>query len=206
MPLFFQHNINPDSRFALWQITEEESFFRKSVSIQKEITHPHKRLQHYAGRYLLKVLDPAFPVNKILLDGNRPYLPDNHFHFSISHYQNFAAAILSKSTKVGIDIEGESEKLAILQKKYLTETELTHLHTAHSEISLRQLLCLCWSAKETMFKWYQKGKVDFRSDMHVFSVNRENETLLTQFGKEIQTDLIINYKTFDKMVLTYLLA
>ncbi len=204
MALFYSHNINAESKLAIWHITENETFFKKSISIQKEITHPHKRLQHYAGRYLLKMLDTDFPVENIKLDGNRPYLENNHFHFSISHWHDYAAAIISRSKRAGIDIEGESEKLKILQHKFLNESETENLLTAVHTMPVQKILCLCWSAKETMFKWYQKGKVDFRKDMNIISLNPESRSLIAYFGKEIDIRINIKYHLFDGMVLTYL--
>ena len=52
MPIFFQHQINDDTKLAVWEIKEDEDFFLQHVPLQREITHPHKRLQHLAGRYL----------------------------------------------------------------------------------------------------------------------------------------------------------
>ena len=65
MPLFYQHNINDSTRLAVWKITETEDFFLQKVSAGKEIIHPHKRLQHLAGRYLLQILHPDFPFDLI---------------------------------------------------------------------------------------------------------------------------------------------
>ena len=65
MPLFYQHNINDSTKLAVWHIREDENFFKEKVTIQKEITHPHKRLQHLGGRYLLKILHPDFPLHLI---------------------------------------------------------------------------------------------------------------------------------------------
>ena len=55
MPLVYQQNINAVTKMGVWHITETEDFFA-SVPLQKEITHPNKRLQHLAGRFLLKAL------------------------------------------------------------------------------------------------------------------------------------------------------
>ncbi len=52
-------------KLAVWHITEPESFFLKSVPIQSIITHPHKRLQHLAGRYILPFLFSDFPFAQI---------------------------------------------------------------------------------------------------------------------------------------------
>ena len=65
MPLFYQQDINETTRLGVWQITEDESFFLEKVPLSREITHPHKRLQHLAGRYLLQSLFPDFPYELI---------------------------------------------------------------------------------------------------------------------------------------------
>ncbi|MGN6355248.1 MAG: 4'-phosphopantetheinyl transferase family protein, partial [Parafilimonas sp.] len=67
MPLFFQHTINETTQLGIWHIEEEEDFFLAKVPLQKSITHPHKRLQHLAGRYLLQYLFPDFPYAEILI-------------------------------------------------------------------------------------------------------------------------------------------
>ena len=73
MPLFFQQDIDDTTRLAIWKIEEEEAFFH--VPLQREITHPHKRLQHLAGRYLLKYLFPDFPTELIrIADTRKPFL------------------------------------------------------------------------------------------------------------------------------------
>jgi len=48
MPLVYQQDINEDAKIGVWHITESEDFFLESVFPQKEINHPHKRLQHLA--------------------------------------------------------------------------------------------------------------------------------------------------------------
>jgi len=76
MPLFYQQDINESTRLGVWHIQEEESFFSRSVPLQRNITHPHKRLQHLAGRYLLRFLFDDFPYNLIRIAETR--LPANH--------------------------------------------------------------------------------------------------------------------------------
>ena len=66
MPLFYQHNINESTKLAIWHITEEEEFFLRSVPLKRDVSHVQKRLQHLAGRYLLRELLPDFATG-----GNR---------------------------------------------------------------------------------------------------------------------------------------
>lgn len=205
MPLLYTHNINDNTRLGVWHITESEDFFRKIAIPQNVITHPHKRLQHLAGRFLLKILNPDFPVDKILLDGKRPYLLRNTFHFSISHCGDYAAAIVSKSTTVGIDVELISEKLELLEKKYLGEAEMSMIRTKNTGFSLREKLTACWSAKEAMFKWYAKGQVDFKKDMVIEDMTMEKEwnKIHAEFGKEINQQLVIQFRFFNGLCLAW---
>ena len=125
MPLFYQHNINETTKLAIWKIEEEAYFFLEQVPLQREITHPHKRLQHLAGRYLLRFLFPDFPFEEILIaDTHKPYLPEEQYHFSISHCGNYAAAIVSSTQRVGIDIEIPTPKVLRITHKYLHPEEL----------------------------------------------------------------------------------
>ena len=104
MPIFFQQDIDENTRLAIWKIEEGEDFFLASVPLQRDITHPHKRLQHLAGRYLLKYLYPDFPIELIrIADTKKPYLEGEAYHFSISHCGDFAAAIVSSQKRVGVD-------------------------------------------------------------------------------------------------------
>ena len=96
MPLVYQQNINATTKLGVWHIEEDEGFFLGQVSLQREITHPHKRLQHLAGRYLLKELYPDFPYDLIrIADTRKPFLENEVYHFSISHCGPYAAVMLS---------------------------------------------------------------------------------------------------------------
>lgn len=164
MPLIRTIQIDPDTRLGVWKISEEEAFFRAKVNISKAIHHPHKRLQHFAGRYLLLTLFPDFPLSSIQVGDNRkPYVHCNSFHFSISHCGDYAAAIVSKKTAVGIDIEEVKEKINKVSGKFLSREEQGFISSAHE---LRHQT-VCWSAKEAVYKWYGLGKVDFRANIRL---------------------------------------
>jgi len=170
MPLVYQQNINEDTVLALWEIEEEEAFFNGQIHLVPEIRHPHKRLQHLAGRYLLTHIEEGFPVSLIqIADSRKPFLENGAFHFSISHCGNYAAAIVSKSFRVGIDIEAISPKANKLRDKFLTTNEQILLW---DEMKNENLAATCgWSIKEALFKWYALGGVDFKADLDIFSLD-----------------------------------
>jgi 4'-phosphopantetheinyl transferase EntD len=170
LALFYQHNINASTRLGIWHIEEDENFFTQHVPLKKDITHPHKRLQHLAGRYLLKYLFPDFPYAEIVIaDTRKPYLPDELYHFSISHCGNFAAAIVSTNQQVGIDIEIPSSKVERVQHKFLHDNEVEFLNSfvnmgKHFRV---EMLTIFWSCKEALYKWYGLGEVNFKDCMYL---------------------------------------
>jgi len=58
VPIFFQQQVNDSTRLGIWKIEETEEFFKANVPQHRDVTHPHKRLQHLAGRFLLQYLFP----------------------------------------------------------------------------------------------------------------------------------------------------
>ena len=177
MPLVYQQNINACTKLGVWHIAEEESYFSERILIQQNITHPHKRLQHMAGRLVLTELFPDFPVNQIqIADTRKPFLPNNDFQFSISHCGDYAAAIVSQENKVGVDIEIPQIKIEKIRDKYLSDVELEML-SQHAQPSLERLT-MAWSVKETVFKWYADGKVDFKEHIHIESVEMDEHQFL----------------------------
>ena len=223
MPLFYQHTINQSTKLGIWQIEEEENFFLQKVPLQQSITHPHKRLQHLAGRYLLQYLFPDFPYSEILIaDTRKPYLPNEQYHFSISHCGNYAAAIVSSTHRVGIDIEIPTEKVQRIAHKFIHEGEqqwmnkfsisgllfpinnLTHTQPQTENYKLQTIL---WSSKEAIFKWYSFGGIDFKENMQLNGIiQKENNSLKLPFvfQKEKSIQLNITAKIFEEIVLSWI--
>lgn len=213
VPLFYQHNINETTRLGIWHINEDEDFFLAKVPLQQTITHPHKRLQHLAGRYLLQYLFPDFPYEEIIIaDTRKPYLPNEQYHFSISHCGDYAAAIVSPVYRVGIDIEIPTEKVERIAHKFISENERSFLAESvicnEQSIPDRLLFTILWSAKEAVFKWYSLGKVDFKENIQLNNIIQKQNNAYTLpfiFTKEDINWLNIHCKLFDEIVLSWVL-
>jgi len=201
MPLFYQHNINDHTKLAVWYITENEDFFLNKVPLQTEVSHPHKRLQHLAARYLLEILQPGFPFHLIeIADSKKPLLSNEEFHFSVSHCGDYAAAIVSENKLVGIDVELITARVERIKNKFLSENEMNLLPVCNTKF-----LTLCWSAKEAIYKWYGKGQVDFKKNMIIDDVffGKQEGILNAHFEKENRTDLKIEYRFFENLCLAW---
>ena len=176
------------------------------MPLHREVTHPHKRLQHLAGRFLLQFLFPDFPYPLIeIADTRKPFLPDEQYHFSISHCGDYAAAIISKEQRTGIDIEIPVDKISRIMYKYLSakEHELFNLvpggedNTAIMNLEEPTLL---WSAKEAVFN----GGVDFRREIQLKQQHEGTETIDCFFSKN-ETELVIHYRMFEELVLAWVI-
>lgn len=220
MPLFFQQQVASNTHVAIWKIAEEETFFSNHVPLQRSITHPHKRLQHLAGRFLLKHLFPEFPLALIqIADTRKPFLKDELFHFSISHCGDFAAAIVSKEARVGVDIEIVSDKIQRVQYKFVSKEEMFNVQRSmlnvqaegtHLQLStVNRQLTLIWSCKEAVFKWYGLGDMDFKKHMQLQHIEMGDAKVFQTamfFKKEEDQLLSLRSQFFDDLCLSYVVT
>jgi phosphopantetheinyl transferase len=206
MPLVYQQNINATTKIAVWHITETEDFFLAEVPLQREIRHWHKRLQHLAGRLLLKELYPDFPVELIqIADTKKPFLENEPYHFSISHCGDYAAVMVSKTFRVGVDVELVNEKIEQIQQKFISKVEFEILN-GQVLMNNVQWLTLCWSVKESVFKWWGKGSVDFKRGIVLKSITGLPEQGIMHCVFKNETKLAIHYLFFNNNFLTWVLT
>ena len=205
MPIFYQHRINDNTRLGIWKIEETEDFFKGNVPQHRDVTHPHKRIQHLAGRFLLQFLFPDFPYHLVqIADTDKPFLSGDEYHFSISHCGDYAAAIVSKEDRVGIDIEIPDKKIIRIRDKFLSPDEKVKWSVEGSDPDPRTITLL-WSCKEAVFKWYGDGGVDFSEQIQLKQQDNGNEIVDCFFAKN-QSGLSVHYNMFDHLVLTWVVS
>lgn len=212
MALFYQHNINDDTKLGIWRIEEPEAFFLEKVPVKREVSHPYKRLQHLAGRYLLRELFEDFPMEEILIaDTRKPFLADEKYHFSISHCGNYAAAMVSSTHRVGVDVELVTPRMLTISSKFLDEEERVFLQEWEDLSKMHlQLTTVLWSAKESLFKWHGNGEVNFKQHLQLNGpiTFRSNEWLELPFvfRKGEERPLTVEARIFDQLVVAWVLT
>ena len=213
MPIFYQQDIDEDTKVGIWKIEEGEDFFLQKVIPQRNVSHPHKKLQHLAGRYLLKYLFPDFPIELIrIADTRKPFLEDEAYHFSISHCGDYASVIVSPTKRVGVDSEIASDKLLRIQNKFLTLSELQLFNQPQTSNFKPQTIsnlqtALAWSCKESVFKWYGFGGLDFKNHMEItgiIPIDDHNTNTILLFKKHEELFLNLSSKFFGPLCLTWL--
>ena len=220
MPLFYQHNINEHTKLAVWLIEEDEDFFLCKVPLKRDITHPHKRLQHLAARFLLPFLFDDFPLAEIeVADTRKPFLPNEKYHFSISHSGNFAAVIASRNSRVGVDIETVTPRIHRVAHKFLREDENDFFNEDYKmfldQWNMKdkvhtEYLTLLWCAKEAIYKWHGDGGVDFKENIHLlkFAGIGPDEEINLPFVFEKNEIISLNVKGnfFDNAALAWVVS
>lgn len=201
MSLFYQQDINETTKLGIWKIDEDLDFFLREVPLQREITHPHKKLQHLAGRYLLKMMFPDFPYDLIrIADTRKPFLHNEQYHFSISHSGDYAAAIVSTKERVGVDVELYSSKVLKVLHKFLAGQEQV-LINGRNRFPF-EFETLMWSAKESVFKWHGNGGVDFKDHIHLLAI-QDDHKLSVSFTGEPPASLDVHYRLFPEVCLSW---
>ena len=206
MPILFQKQVDDSTAMAVWKIEEEEDFFLRKVPLLQEVSHPHKRLQHLAGRYLLFLLAPGFPFYEIKInEARKPYLPSGQYLFSISHCGDYAAVIISSQEDCGVDIELISPKTEKVKTKYLNEDELLYVQSLQDiyqeKYKQNELYTICWCVKEAVYKWWGNGKVDFRQHIRIQNLAAAKQEMMVHFQNElIENDLILHLMRLEDLV------
>jgi len=170
MAELIRKNINEDTLYAIWQITEsvEELYPAIKLRENEEILYrsfvaESRKKQWLAYRILIReLLKPVdFPVEYD--QTGKPFLTGSGFHISVTHTEDLAAVIISRNASVGIDIEKIKPRIIKVKDKFLHEEELSLIN---KDDELEQLT-LAWCAKEALYKMYGLRNLDFRENIRL---------------------------------------
>lgn len=209
MPIIFQQTPTPQLQIAVWHISEPLSFFEQQVISGKDIPHPQVKARHLAARHLLTCLRPGFDLRTLVVsDAGKPLAADGAFHFSLSHCADFAAAIVSEAGSVGIDLEQPGDRIFRIRHKFLSDADQEFLMASCGLDQLQEgqeaarWLTRCWSAKESVYKWYGEPGVDFCDHIRLEKIDLATQTLGILFTPTAQS-LRLQYSTVQGMELTW---
>jgi len=178
MPLYKEWNIGAHALAAIWKIEEPEAFFQEQTQIATDIRNDRRRIEHLAGRYLLRHLKEDFPLFAIGKDEHdKPRLSNNEFFFSISHSWPYVAAVIDPHSEAGIDIQTWHPNIERIKHKFLSPREQELLSDDP------RMLTLAWAAKEAAYKWNGKRGVDFIDHLPIdfFNVKENNYEIMINF-------------------------
>lgn len=207
MPLIETQKLSENTTLGIWQISEPIEWLLltlKELNPEQEILifkHQNRQLEWLASRVLVYLLLAQFTSEKLVVESDengKPYFDNPGFHVSISQSGNYVAVLLSDALEVGIDIEIYREKVLKLAPKFLNEPE-----KAFAGNDLLKT-CLCWSAKETLYKIYSRKKLLFKENilLEQFNNNAVNGVVMVNNFRQNYT---VHYQKFPDFILTYCL-
>lgn len=201
MPLFSIQRLSTGNKIGIWKITEPLSLLEDIFPLLPEekkqyskIKNENRKREWLASRILLTELTEKRDLIKYSQFG-KPFLSSSASNISISHSKNFAAILLSSRYSPGIDIEHIATRVEKVKYKFLSDGELSWCKSL-------ELMTACWSAKETVFKIYEK-ELDFH-DMVIdaFSINDEYLTSTVIKNNE-QRKFKVFFEKIEEDILTY---
>jgi len=190
MPII--HKIETGKNTILvWEITEtlEELLDLYGNINNTNYTSKKRKKEHLISRLMLNRVCKNGTI--IYNEFGAPEL-DNGKHLSISHSNELVTVIISE-TKSGIDIEQISEKTLRIASKFVSEKNLIKLN--------KEKATLIWCLKEAIYKWHQKGGVDFIKDIIISEFNSEEHGKVTTYFREKKLNL--NYLKINNHYLVY---
>lgn len=209
MPLIKKNTIASNVQLAIWEINETLDELSENFPINENeresyeaITNENRKKQWLVTRKLLKVLS-SNPNLWIAHDDNRkPVLNDESLLISISHTQNYVAILLGKNIQLGIDIEKLTPRIYKIRHKFCSEVENDFLT---DDENLMSRLYVIWSAKESLFKMYGKGNLDFRKNLCIqpFEYNPPAKLKTNIYCNDLDIEIDLFYDQIGDHILVY---
>lgn len=213
MPIVFNKNIDDQTILSVWKIEETEEELIAGLQLkQHELDfisslNNGKRLLHWLSTRLLlrTMLKTSEYIDCRMDEHGKPYLVNLDYQISLSHSFDYAAVMISRDKKVGVDIELMKDKIHRIEQKFLSVGELEQPDLNRST----EGLYVCWCVKEAIYKWNGRRGLELKKDMFVKAFPLAEEGELTAFvslpgeRKELKARY---FKTDDGYMLGYVMA
>ncbi|MCD6112847.1 MAG: 4'-phosphopantetheinyl transferase superfamily protein [Bacteroidales bacterium] len=217
MPLKYKKKINQDVLLGIWEITESENELLRNINLKEKEKDFFKSLKNSTRRKhwlsYRNIINSFLKNNdtEIYYDENlKPHFLNLDYNFSVSHSGDFAAVILSKKNKVGIDIEQINPRVKKVITKFLNDYEIKNFNSEEN-ISIEKLY-VYWCAKESLLKLYGKKNLDFKKNIIIQDFDYNKNTDINLLSGEIKADFkagdykgeyILNYTKLINYMLVY---
>ena len=208
MPLYKSINVNTQTTVKIWKI--DESFDElmgplalKSNSLERVLgmkSELHQR-GFLSVRHILREF--GYTDQDLFYDANgKPHLKDGK-SISITHSFNFSGVIIS-STDVGIDIEKQREKIAVIDKKFV-DYEFNYLNR-NADDYVRKLTVI-WGIKESLYKLFATPGMLFKVHFLVIPFNlKDGKTVCWIDYKAKKYRYISNFLEFEGFTCAYVVS
>ncbi|MBS1523735.1 MAG: 4'-phosphopantetheinyl transferase superfamily protein [Bacteroidetes bacterium] len=209
MAIAYKKQIDADTEFALWRIEEKAEDLYKQLQLNdrekaylEKLSHGKRHLHWLGTRVLLrKMLNTEEYIHCEVDEHGKPYLVHLPYHISLSHSFDYAAVMLSRTHKVGIDIEQIKEKVERIAHKFMRPSEMEFID--HQDRV--QQLYVCWCAKEAVYKCYGQKEVSFADNISLepFNFAQEGHVKAHLNKGIVSKDYKVGYLQYEDYMIGY---
>ncbi len=205
--ILYRHKIDETCELILCQFNFSSSVPApvagvESVPIVEGEKKNYRDRERSAVKEMISVLlKNDVPVELNYDENGKPFLVGRKEDVSISHSRGYVAVLISGERVGGIDIELMSERIRTIQHRFLHVEEIQYLKPE----SYLEMLYIIWCAKETMYKIYSLGGLDFKTQMKIepFIYNNSGKIFGTIARKDFQKKYQLLYERQGDIMLVY---
>ncbi len=207
MPLYKSISVNSQTTVKIWKIEESYEDLISPIELGPESkirVNNMKSELHQRGflsvRHLLKSF--GYSDFDLFYDNNgKPYLKDGK-EISITHSFIFSGVIISEK-KVGIDIEKQRNKIALIAKKFI-DYEFKYLDKLAEDYINK--LTIIWGIKESLYKLFSTPGMLFKAHFLVIPFDiKDNTTVAWIDYKGEKKRYSSHFLEFEGFTCTYII-
>jgi len=198
---------NKECLLGIWKIIEDYDTLLSKLVLDEEEMSVLLNFKNYSRK--LEWLSVRTLINEmtgkesriVYNEMRKPFLKGNSYNISISHSNHLTSILLSKTKRVGLDLEFMSHKITPLSFKFLNNQELL---TTDPERQ-RYHLYLHWCAKEALYKICDKQDINFRENITIFPFEPQLKGVIR--GRVLNfkgvEDFSLDYETMDDYAIVW---
>lgn len=194
MPLTRKQRLDDDSWLAVWKMDEPLDSLPRPRQVDLS-QYKWQRLREKLTEYAL--LSELAGQDGLVIDHDEDGAPlVEGFHISISHTKGWAAMILSKCHRSGVDIEYVSDRVNRIVSRFMRDDE--------PQDTLNERI-ITWCAKEAAYKYYHEQHLGFL-DMRLLPFTpQETGTAYLVNLRQGETKAV-NYEVNKEFALVYIMG
>ena len=175
------------SRLIIEQIASEDALraaaTAEDIAFAEQFSNVGRRCEVLAWRTIVR-RELGAGVRIFYDEYGAPRVDIPNTHISVSHSRT-QVAVLFSDKPCALDIESLDRDFRRVASRYLSDSE---------QIMAEQydLFAELWSAKEALYKYYKKGKLDLVRDISIVEYNREEIALVATILGSLPIDIHID--------------
>ena len=206
MPLLLKIDAENGNTIGVWQANESVDELSGMLDLHKDdkktlngFRLESRKKEWLAVRVLLKEL--AGEEHRIMYKKNgAPFLKNSDLHIGISHTKGFAGVAIAPFP-VSLDMEKASPRIERVYQRFVNETEEAFI----PENEKTDYYNLIWTAKETLFKLYDRQDVVFKENFLIepFILSEKGAVKARVMFDDFTAQVLMHYEILPEFTLTY---